>query len=97
MYPLFSTENRIFMSLVGQCEIGKSQDKIYFFNQHSEPLHDVIQRVMESLEFVRGVNFEPIDSLKNNSTKCLLIYDNFFEESCISKAIADIASAGRHR
>ena len=44
-------------------------DKIYFFHQHSQPLYDVVQKEIENLEFVRGVNFEYIDSLKNNGTK----------------------------
>ena len=44
-------------------------DKLYFFYQHSQPLYDVMQKEIESLEFVRGVNFEFIDSIKNNGTK----------------------------
>ena len=84
------------MSLVGPSEVGKSQFnysfstklKIYFFYQHSQPVNYVLQREMESLEFVRGVNFELIDSLKNNGTNCLLIFDDF---------LADVATAGRHR
>ena len=84
MNKLISTENRVFISLVGPSETGKSQliynwlkigtfqlkfDKIYFFYQHSQPLYVVIQKEIESLEFVRGVNSEYIDSLKNNGTK----------------------------
>ena len=107
-----STKNRVFISLVGPPETGKSQpiynwlkirtfqfkfDKIYFFNQHSQPLYDVMQKEIENLEFVHGVNFEFIDSLKNNGTKYLLIFDNSCEEFCNSKAFVDIATAGRHR
>ena len=84
MNKIISTKNRVFISLVGPSETGKSQlnynwlkigtsqpkfDKIYFFNQHSQPLHDVMQKESENLEFARGVNFELIDSLKNNGTK----------------------------
>ena len=43
--------------------------KIYFFYQHSQPVYNVMQKQIENLEFVRGVNFEFIDSLKNNGTK----------------------------
>ena len=32
-------------------------DKIYFFYQHSQPLYDVMQKEIDNLEFVRGVNF----------------------------------------
>ena len=52
---------------------------------------------IENLEFVRGVNFEFIDSFKNNGTKYLLIFDNSCEEIRNSKAFVDIATAGRHR
>ena len=112
MNKLISRKNRVFISLVGPSETGKSQiiydwlkigkfqpkfDKIYIFYQHSQPLYDVIQKEIESLEFVRGVNFEFIDSLKNNGTKYLLIFDDSCEEICNSKAFVDIATAGRHR
>ena len=56
-----------------------------------------MQKEIEYLEFVRGVNFEFIDSLKNNGTKYLLIFDNSCEEICNSKAFVDIATAGKHR
>ena len=112
MNKLISTNNRVFISLVGPSETGKSQliynwlkigtfqpkfDKIYFFYQHSQPLYDVMQKEIENLEFVQGVNFEFIDSLKNNGTKYLLIFDDSCEEICNSKAFVDIATAGRHR
>ena len=112
MNKLISTKNRFFISLVGPSETGKSQliynwltigtfqpkfDKIYFFYQHSQPLYDVMQKEIENLEFVQGVNFEFIDSLKNNGTKYLVIFDDSCEEICNSKAFLDIATAGRHR
>ena len=56
-----------------------------------------MQKEIENLEFVQGVNFEFIDSLKNNATKYLLIFDDSCEEICNSKAFVDIATAGRHR
>ena len=55
-----------------------------------------MQNEIESLEFVRGVNFEFIDSLKNNGTKDLLIFYDSCEEICNSKAFVDITTAGRH-
>ena len=79
MSKLISSKNRVFISLVGPSETGKSQliynwlkngtfqskfDKIHFFYQHSKTLHDVMQKEIENLEFVQGVNFEFIDSLK---------------------------------
>ena len=95
MNKLISTKNRVLISLVGPSETGKSQliynwlkigtfqtkfDQIYFFYQHSQPLYDVMQKEIENLEFVPGVNFEFIDSLKNNGTKYLLIFDDSCEE-----------------
>ena len=56
-----------------------------------------MQKEIENLEFVQRVNFEIIDSLKNNGTKYLLKFDDFCEEICKSKASVDIATAGRHR
>ena len=112
MNKLISTKNRVFISLVGPSETGKSQliynwlktgtfqpkfEKIYFFYQHSQPLYDVMQKEVKNLEFVQGVNFEFIGSLKNNGTKYLLIFDGSCEEICNSKAFIDIATAGRHR
>ena len=112
MNKLISTKNRVFIPLVVPSETGKSQliynwlkigtfqpkfDKIYFFYQHSQHLYDFMQKEIESLEFVRGVNFEFIDSLKNNGTKYLLFFDYSCEEICNSKAFVDIATAGRHR
>ena len=108
---LISTKNRVFISLVGPSETGKAQffynwlkvgtfqpkfDKIYFFNQHSQPFYDVMQKKIENLEFVQGVKFDFIDSLKNNGTKYLLIFDDSCKEICNSKAFVDIATAGRH-
>ena len=57
-----------------------------------------MQKEIENLEFVQGVSFEFIDSLKNNGTKYLLIIDDSCEEICnYSKAFVYIATAGRHR
>ena len=56
-----------------------------------------MQKEIENLEFVQGVNFEFIDSLKNYGTKYLVIFDDSCEEICHSKAFVDIATAGRHR
>ena len=112
MNKLISTRNRVFISMDGPSETGKTQliynwlelgtfqpkfDKIYFFYQHSQPLYDVMLKEIENLEFVQGVNFEIFDSLKNNGTKYLLIFDDSCEEICNSKAFVDIATAGRHR
>ena len=112
MNKLISTKNRVFISLVGPSETGKSQliynwlkigtfqpkfDKIYFFYQQSQTPYDVMQKAIENLEFVQGVNFEFIDSLKNNGTKYLLLFDNSCEEICNAKAFVDIATTGRHR
>ena len=112
MNKIISSKNRVFISLIGPSETRKLQllynwlkigtfwpkfDKIYFFHQLSQPLYDAKQKEIENLEFVRGVNFEFIDSLKNNGSKYLLIFDDSCEESCNSKAFVDLVTAGRHR
>ena len=51
---------------------------------------------IENLEFVQGVNFQFIDSLKNNGTKYLCFFDDSCGEICNSKAYVDIATVGRH-
>ena len=56
-----------------------------------------MQKEIESLEFVQRINFDIIDSVKNNGTKYLLIFDDSCEEICTTKAFVDIATAGKHR
>ena len=56
-----------------------------------------MQKEIENLEFVRRVNFEFIDSLKNNGKKCLLIFDDSCEEICNSGAFVHIATVGTQR
>ena len=107
MNKLVFTKNRVFISLVGPSETGKSQliynwlkigtfqpkfDMIYFFYQHSQLLYDVMQKEIKNLQFVQGVNIEFFDSLKNNCTKYLLLFDDSCEEICNSKVFADIAT-----
>ena len=112
MDKLISIKNWVSVSLVGPSELGKLQvfynwlkigtiqprfDKTYFFQQHSQLLDNVLQKEIKNLEFVQGVNFEFIDSIKNNGTKFLLKFDESCEEICNSKAFVDIATAGSHR
>ena len=56
-----------------------------------------MEKDIENLEFVRGVNFEFTDSLKNKGTKYFLFFDDSSEEICNSNAFVDIATAGRRR
>ena len=70
-------------------------DKIYYFDQHSQPLYIVMQKEIENLQFVPGVNFEFIDSLKNNGTEYLLVFDDSCEDICNSKAFVDNGTAER--
>ena len=79
MNEVVPTKKRVFISFVGACKTGKSLliykwlkigsfqpkfDKIYFFYQYCQPLHYVMQKETENLEFGQGVTFEFIDSLK---------------------------------
>ena len=105
-------KNRIFISLVGPSDSGKTYlihdwlkvgtvqpkfDKIYFFYQHPQPIYDVMQEEIDIFEFVQGVPFEFINSLKNNNTKYLLIFDDSYAAKSNFKEFVDIATAGRHR
>ena len=111
MNKLISTKNRVFFSLVGPSETGKLQfiynwvkigtfkpkfDKIYFFHQHSQLFKMFCKRKLK-ISTLQGVNFEFIDSLKNNGTKYLLIFEDSCEGICISKAFVDIVTHGRHQ
>ena len=79
--------------------IGTTQLKIdkFFLLKQSQPHYDVMQKDIENHEFFQAVNFEYIDSLKNNGTMYLVILDNSCEDICNSKAFVDTATAGRHR
>ena len=111
MNKLISTKNRSFISLVGRSDSGKTYlihewlkvgtfqttfDKIHFFYQHTQTIYGVMQKEIDNLEFVQGVHFEIINSLKNNGTKYLLIFDDSCAELWNSKELVDIATAGRH-
>ena len=57
-----------------------------------------MQKEIDNLEFVQGVHFEFINSLKNNGTKLyLLIFDDSCAEICDSRELLDIATSIRHR
>ena len=71
--------------------------KFIFFYQHPQPFYDVMQKEVDNLEFVQGVHFEFINSLKNKGAKYLLIFDDSCAEICNSKEFVDFATAGRHR
>ena len=66
-------------------------------DQHSQLLSIVMQKEIEDLDFVQGVNFEFIGSLKHIGTKYLVVFDDSFENNCTSKAFVDITTAVRHR
>ena len=86
--------------LIHEClRVGKFQpnfNKKYFLYQHPQPLYDVMQEEGDILEFFQGVNFGTINSLKNNGTNYLLIFDYSFAEICNSKEFVDISIACRH-
>ena len=71
--------------------------KIYFFYEHPQPLYDVMQKEIDNPEFVQGVHFKFINSMKNNGTKDLLIFDDSCAEIGDSEEFLDNGTAGRHR
>ena len=56
-----------------------------------------MQKEIDNLEFVQGINFEFSDSVKNNGTKYWLIFDSFYEEICNSQAFVHFDTAERLR
>ena len=56
-----------------------------------------MQKEIDNVEIVESVHFEFINSLKNNGTKHLLVFDDSCAEIFNSKEFLDIATAGRHR
>ena len=63
-------ENRSWFKIGYKLEqFNQSLAKFAFFNQHSQSLHNAMQKEIKNPEFVQGVNFEFIDSLNNNGTK----------------------------
>ena len=111
MNKLSSTKNRISIFLVGPSDSGKTYlihewlkietfllkfDK-FFFSINTLNHYMMSCKKIDKLEFVQGVHFEFINSLKNNGTKYLLIFDDSCAEICNSKEFVDIATAGRHR
>ena len=53
-----------------------------------------MQKEIENLEFVQGVNFEFVDSLKNNGTKYLLIFDDFVKRFATQKLLLTLPLLG---
>ena len=47
-----------------------------------------MQKEFESLEFLRGVKFEFIDSIKSNGTRTIYIQHNFFHQSKLGRDVA---------
>ena len=97
--------------MVGPSEAGKWQltynwlkiqtfqpkfGKIYLLYQHSQTFYIAMQKEIKTFEFLQRVDFEFIDSLKNNGTKYLLNIDDSCEKNCNSKAFVDIATTGAH-
>ena len=56
-----------------------------------------MQKKIQNLDSLQGVNFEFLDSLKNNGRENLLVSDASPEEIFHSKSVFDIATARRHR
>ena len=56
-----------------------------------------MQKEIDNLEFVQGVHFETINSLRKSGTKYLLIFDDSCAEICNAKEFVDIATADRHQ
>ena len=56
-----------------------------------------MQEEIKNLQFVWGVNFELVFSLKNIGAKYLIIFNDSCDGICNSKTFVDFHSAGKHR
>ena len=56
-----------------------------------------MQKKLDNHDFVNAVNFEFINSLKNNGSKFLLTFDRSYNEICISTTFFDFDTAERPR
>ena len=56
-----------------------------------------MQKEIDNLEFIEGVNIEFINSLENNGTKYLLFFDDSYAEISNFKKFVDTPTADRHR
>ena len=72
-------------------------DKVYYFYQPYQSLYRLISKNIKNFHFIQGGDFEFIQSLHNNGTKCLPIFDAFCEKMSSSKDFVKIATAGRHK
>ena len=52
---------------------------------------------IENIEFVEDVNFDFVDSLQNNGTNYLIVFDDSCQQFRNSSDFKKIAAAGRHR
>ena len=100
------------MSLVGPSGSGKTQlilkllknqcfypdfDKIFYFYQNFQSIYREFEKQISNIEFILNVDFQFIDSLPNDGTKYLLIFDDSCTEICKSRSFEKLATAGRHR
>ena len=72
-------------------------DKFYYFYQPYQSLYGLISKNIKNFHFIQGGDFEFIQSLHNNGTKCLPIFDASCEKMSSSNDFVKIATAGRHK
>ena len=112
MNKIISTDERVFMVLVGLSGCGKSYliyemlknktfypkfDKIIYFYKYYQNLYDRMLTDLDNIEFIETPDFELIENLPNDGTNYLIIFDDSCEEISKSKEFNQLATAGRHR
>ena len=111
MNKFISTEDRVFMSMVGPAASGKSHsifqmlkgtfvpafDKFFYFYQYFQKLYAELQKEIRNIDFIGSLDFDFSDNLQNDGTNYLLIFDDSCDEISRSEQFEKIAIAGRHR
>ena len=108
MNKVILTHDRVFMSIVGPSDCGKTElllrilkcssfyprfEKIYYFYKEFQPLFKDMQRVIPGIEFLKYSSFD----ITKNLSHCLLIYDDSCEEIFNYNEFVKRATSGRHR
>ena len=97
LHPTRDKKVAIYLQLAHNANLSFKKRRSSLFLRTFQPFYDPTPKETEKLNFVQGVYFESIYSLKNSDTDYMLHFDDSCEQIWISKVFVQIATAGRHR